>query len=394
MFTLLVFFVGFSTDGGRAYLLKAELRRTIDAAAIAAASRISGGLSAAQNAACDSARMNGVVNCAALTVTEVTVNDAAGNPKESVKVTATVSTPTIFLRAGKLMGCGTICDAINVSASAVAATGGLVDLVMNLDDTASMAGANIAAAKNGANALADALVPATDTSAAAKMAMVPFRGCYNSDASNGCKDSGEAPSSGSIASLPSGSTNNNVIVHNAINALNGNGGSGTNVCEGLSMARQKLFQAPGTRSRDNAQKFIVLLTDAEFNYDKTASFVAPVNCNPDSGDSNSQHRTLAVRTNDLATAIKTGVSGGGQTGGVTVTIFVILYGSGAQSGVTTYAGCGSLSTETPDGNARYMKTLAQCMASSPGELYLAPSASDINAAFQQIISRLPVLLIN
>ncbi len=396
MFVLLLFFVGFTTDGGRAYLLKAELTRTIDAAAIAAASRINGGLSAAQSAACDSARMNGVSNCANMTVTQVTVNDAAGNPKESVKVVATASTPTIFLRAGKLLGCGSNCDSINVAASAVAATGGLVDLVINLDDTSSMSGAKLTAAKSGANALADALVPANSTSSAAKMAMVPFRGCYNSNGSNDCKDSGESPSSGSIASLPSGGTNNNLTVHAAINALTGAGGSGTNVCEGLSMARQKLFDSPGTRSRDNAQKFIVLLTDAEYTYSTTASFISPINCNTGSSpsQSDSAHRTLAVRTNDLATAIKTGVGGGGQTAGVTVTIFVILYGSGAQAGVTTYANCAALSTQNPNGNARYMKTLGQCIASTPGELYLAPNATDISAAFQQIISRLPVLLIN
>ena len=43
---LLLFFVGLATDGGRAYLLKAELVRSIDWAAIAAATRINIGLPA------------------------------------------------------------------------------------------------------------------------------------------------------------------------------------------------------------------------------------------------------------------------------------------------------------------------------------------------------------
>ena len=88
----------------------------------------------------------------------MTVNDAAGNPKDAVQVTGTASTPTIFIRLGNLMGCGN-CDVINVQASAVAATGGLVDLAINLDNTGSMAGAKITNAKIGANALVNALLP-------------------------------------------------------------------------------------------------------------------------------------------------------------------------------------------------------------------------------------------
>jgi hypothetical protein len=283
-----------------------------------------------------------------------------------------------------------------VAASAVAASGGLLDLVMNLDDTGSMAGDRITNAKSGATALVDAVVPAGSTSGTAKVAMAPFRGCYNNNGSNGCKDSGEYPSFGSIASFPDGTTNNNATIKSAINALAGAGGSGTNLCEGLSMARQKLFQSPGTKSRDNAKKFIVLLTDADFNYTDVASFSSPTNCNASGtpSSSNTQNRTLAVRTNNLATNLKTGVTGGGQPAGVTVTLFVILYGPGSQGGVTTYSSCTDLNTQNPNGNARYMKTLAQCMASTPGDLYLAPNASDIDAAFKQIISRLPVIIIN
>ncbi len=140
MFAILLFMVGLASDGGRAYLVRASMARVVDAAAIAAAAKInSGGITAAQTAACDSARMNGVTNCGILNVVQVTTNDAAGNPKSSVKVTANVATPTIFVAAGKLMGC-TTCSVINVSVSAVAAGAGTIDLAMTLDDTASMSG--------------------------------------------------------------------------------------------------------------------------------------------------------------------------------------------------------------------------------------------------------------
>ncbi len=113
-FVILGLFVGMATDGGRGFLLRAELERTVDAAAVAGAARLAtGGLTAAQAAACDAAGMNGVTTCSNLVVTQVTVNDASGNPKTGVKVAGTASTPTIFMRLGKLIGCGASCDAIN-----------------------------------------------------------------------------------------------------------------------------------------------------------------------------------------------------------------------------------------------------------------------------------------
>ena len=269
-FVVLGFFVGMATDGGRGFLLKSELVRSVDAAAIAAASRIAtGGLSAATNAACDAARMNGVTNCSNLVVTQVTVNDAAGNPKNAVQVSGTASTPTIFIRLGNLMGCGN-CDVINVAASAVAASGGFVDLVMNLDDTASMSsGGWIGPAKTGANALVDAMVPAGASSSSAMVSLVPFRGGYNTTnprGATGYENKNEYPA-GTIVSL----TTNNTTLHSGINALTGVGGSGTNNCEGLTMSRIKLFQSGVART--NAQKFLVVLSDASSNGSPSSHFL-------------------------------------------------------------------------------------------------------------------------
>ena len=243
-FVVLGFFVGMATDGGRGFLLKSELVRTVDAAAIAAAARITtGGLTAATNAACDAARMNGVTDCSNLVVTQVTVNDAAGNPKNAVQVSGTASTPTIFIRLGNLMGCGN-CDVINVQASAVAASGGLVDLAVNLDNTGSMAGAKIANAKIGANALVNALLPGSGSSTTL-MTMVPFQGCYHTtpgspSGSSGCVDSNDYPASGGMI-VPL--VNDATRLHNGINALTAPGGSGTNVCNGLRETRIRLFQS-------------------------------------------------------------------------------------------------------------------------------------------------------
>ena len=385
MFAILLFMVGLASDGGRAYLVRASMARVVDAAAIAAAAKVnSGGLTAAQTAACDSARMNGVTNCAILDVTQVTTNDAAGNPKSAVKVTANVATPTIFVAAGKLMGC-TTCSVINVSVSAVAAGGGTLDIAVNLDDTASMktgAPTWISQAKIGANALIDAVLPVSG-SPTAMVSMVPFRGCYNVTGANDCKNRLDYPS-GHIAPL----TNTSSLIHNAVNALDGKGGSGTNNCEGLYESRIRLFQSGLARA--TAQKFLVLLSDTNSSYNPGNA--GPYNvgpCKPSSGGT-AEHK-VNLLTYNIAQDIKNGTNVGttGQIAGQTVKVFLIFYGDAGPAPVNcTPPPAGATSWNTDPIN------LGRCIASSAGDMYFAPTPSDVAAAFQQIINRLPVVLVN
>jgi hypothetical protein len=401
-FVVLGFFVGMATDGGRGFLLKSELTRTVDAAAIAAASRITtGGQAAAEDAACDAARMNGVTDCSNLTVTQVTVNDASGNPKDAVRVSGTASTPTFFIRLGNLMGCSN-CDVINVQASAVAAAGGLVDFAVNIDNTASMAGAKIANAKIGANALVDALLPSTGLSTSL-ITMVPFQGCYHTtpgspSASSGCVDSDPYPFNGGMI-VPL--VNDTTRLHNGINALSAPGGSGTNVCNGLKEARIRLFQS-GV-ARPNALRFIVQLTDAESNWNSAKAAyvyagVKGVGCRYTGTSTNTdvRNRDLGDRAAALAAEIRDPTfAADGQAVGRSVKIFVIMYGPNATGSVPATCNTSLLTSSTTSPTSQtYTKNLARCIASSAGDLYLAPNAGDISAAFQQIINRLPVLLLN
>jgi len=394
-FVVLGLFVGLAVDGGIAYLLKADLAKKVDPAALAAAAKIADGYSAAYDAACNSARMNGLVDstCSGLTVTQVTASTPGGGTADGVEVSATATMLTSFMRLGKLIGCGSPCDAVTVTASAVAASGAY-DLVINLDDTGSMAsGGKLTGAKNGANALVDAVVPA-GVASPAKVSMAPFRGCYNAAGSSGCKDTDEwGFSGGSVVSLPASTTNNNTTLHNAVNVLDADGGSGTNLCDGLTRARQELFESPGTQSRANATKFIVLLTDADNEYRTSAvlPFVAP-GC-AITEDTVAENKSISLRTYDLATNIKTGQNVGtsGQPVNKTVTIFVILYGSG--TGSAPACNPGYITSASNPENSTYWKNLASCIASSPGDVYLAPTGPDIEAAFQAIISRLPVRLV-
>ena len=394
-FAVLIFFVGLATDGGRAYLLRSELVRTVDSAAIAAAAKLNnGGLTAARTAACDAARMNGFTACGSLTVTQVTVNDALGNPKTGVKVRGATATPTIFVAVGKFFGCGSSCNQINVAAEAVAITGGTLDLVMNLDNTGSMGSGSpskISQAKIGANTLVDAVFPGGSSASAAQVALVPFQGCYRSSTTGGCVDQDEYPSSGGmIVSLSSNPT----TLHGGINALSAPGGSGTNVCTGLKKTRQKLFQS-GV-SRPNSLKFIILLTDAENNYN-TGLPAGSVDaaCVPSPATAtNAGNLNLGVKTNNLATEIKDPTfAADGQAVGQTVKIFVIMYGPNATGGVPASCNSSALSSGTVTSQA-YTKNLARCIASEAGDVYLAPNATDITAAFNQIIDRLPLTLVN
>ena len=387
---LLLFFVGLATDGGRAYLLKAELVRSIDSAAIAAATKINIGLPAATSAACDAFKMNGTTSCANIVVTQVTVNDAAGNPKPGIKVVGTVSTPTIFIRAGKLLGCGAKCDNINVSASAVASSGSTLDLILDLDNTGSMAGDKITNAKTGSNALVTALMP-NGTSSSAMVGLVPFQGCYQNTKTNGCVDSDEYPGSGGmIVSL----TNDAQKLHNGINALNAPGGSGTNVCNGLKGSRIKLFQS-GV-ARPDSLRYLIILTDAENNFETglpSGSVDSACIPNPNSA-TNAANVNLGVKTNTIASEIKEPTfAADGQSVGQTVKIFVIMYGPNATGSVPANCDTNALSSGTATSQI-YTKNLARCIASEAGDVYLAPNATDITTAFQQIISRLPLVLLN
>jgi hypothetical protein len=252
-----------------------------------------------------------------------------------------------------------------------------------------MAGSKITNAKIGANALVTALMPSGGSSTAL-VSVVPFQGCYRSSTTGGCVDEDENPlNGGMIVSLTSDASR----LHNGINALSAPGGSGTNVCTGLKKARQKLFQT-GV-ARPNSLRFLIILTDAENNYDTNLpSGGVDAACIPSGNNDNARNLDLGVKTNALATEIKDpGSDSDGQSVGQLVKVFVIMYGPNATGTVPSNCNATGLSSGTATSQS-YTKNLARCIASSAGDVYLAPNATDISAAFQQIISRLPVVLVN
>jgi hypothetical protein len=189
-------------------------------------------------------------------------------------------------------------------------------------------------------------------------------------------------------------TNNTTNLKGAINQLVGKGGSGTNVCTGLKRARQRLFQS-GV-ARPNSARYLIILTDSESTFTNNPSGSVDLSCfpNPAKTSDNATQLAMGVQAYNVAAQIKDPTfSADGQTPGDLVKIFVIMYGPNATGSVPANCNTSALSSGTATSQS-YTKNLSRCIASSAGDVYLAPNASDINAAFQQIISRLPILLIN
>jgi hypothetical protein len=148
-------------------------------------------------------------------------------------------------------------------------------------------------------------------------------------------------------------------------------------------------------ARTTSQKFLVVLTDAASSYN--SSKASPYNvaaCKPPSwngGTQTQQDYEINLKAYNVAQDIKNGTNVGttGQLAGQTVKVFMIFYGSAGPAP----ANC----TPPPNGATSWNTTplnLGRCIASEAGDMYFAPTPSDVTTAFQQIINRLPVMLMN
>ena len=296
-FVILGLFVGLAVDGGRAYLMHQRLRKVVDAAALAGAKAMAGptdpneALNAARIAACDSAKLNGIASgdseCGqsgtVLTVWIGDVTNPDGTTQQGVIVRGANTSSTFFMRLGGLIGCES-CTSINVEATGQAAPDTLVDVVLVLDDTGTMnhgcvtftePGCPIRGAKEGAKTLVNKLL--ADPNSHAKIAFVPFRGCYTHispglDRNNPPelppaylkKDNGNILNGCIFYEEMQDLTNDSATLAAQIDKRRGAGGyPGTNVCLAMHEGRKKLF---GTDSRAIARKIMVILTDGDQTY--------------------------------------------------------------------------------------------------------------------------------
>ncbi|HYM16573.1 MAG TPA: pilus assembly protein TadG-related protein [Dehalococcoidia bacterium] len=259
---------GLAADVGKVLIVRAELGRDADAAALAGAKQLPNTANAATMAK------------AYLTANDadpsINVNVYANGSAQQVRVVATKSVNTIFMR---VFGIKTF----TVQNEATAGFGTIpVDAVLGMDATGSMSqspcsggldtttpGCPIKEAKDAAKIFVNTLLP----SIATQVGENPYRGCYNPpDRYSRCiPTSLFVPLTTNVSTLTS-----------SIMAIDGSGGSGTNVCLGLYQSDLTLFGA-GHSTAPNTRRYIILLTDGSNIYN-SAAYVAgsspPAACRP------------------------------------------------------------------------------------------------------------------
>jgi hypothetical protein len=453
-FIVLGMFIGLAVDGGRAYLMRERLRKIVDAASLAGAKAMAGVaegsdiLAAVKNAACESAMINGLspADCGTDKLT-IEVGDVPNPPipgwptQKGVIVTGEDTGRTFFMALGGLIGCDS-CTSINVVARGQAAPDTLVDVVLVLDDSGTMStlpggtpcvtftepGCPINGAKQGAITLVNMLL--ADPSSHAKIAFVPFRGCYAAGRNLPTYPYFSDPTGrqGCIITnteiLPL--TNDASALTAAINDRRGAGGfPGTNVCLGMHEGKKKLAEG-----RAIARKVMVVLTDGDQTYsdhawggggDPTLNLANPVptpypqtpyqvgvgdggnDATPGScmsptpaGDASStppnpQYNSAINSLDGLANAKATTLK---QTdpSGVNVEIYVLRFASppgdslasGDPPGSCDPSIVGAPGIDRDNSNEIRDRNLSRCLASDNDHYFYAATAADISTQFTAI----------
>ena len=415
IFAMLAFVIiglmGLASDIGRVYVARAELGRSVDAAALAGAKQLPD-----IDAADDKARAYIAENEPSAVVTVEVYPDV---PSQQVEVRATKTVSTVFLRA---LGVGTV----NVKNSATAGFGIVpVDAVMAIDATGSMddgcnesqtnSGCPIYEAKQAAIDFTNTLLPGSNT----VVGNTSFRGCYNPPRSYISGGNQICVNTSTLGDL----TSDAATLTTKINQMTALGGSGTNICGGLDKAAEVLY---GTNSHtaSNTIRNIIILSDGDSTYNATAvnqsSPVSPdTDCRPSSPSTNDpflgvgcsrpsngswssgnpgsnsmdQERKLDILTMTRADTLKAS----------DVQIYFVAFGMcGTDDGQVpsssycqTGSSSGLIGSSSPD--TVVDQKLAKCMASSTAgtndHFFRATTAEDLPGIFQQIAQQIAFRLI-
>jgi len=411
IFGLLTFVIiglmGLASDIGRIYVARAELGRSVDAAALAGAKQLP------DIAAADSKAR------AYITENEpnalVTVEVYPDVPSQQVEVRATKTVSTVFLKA---LGVGTV----DVKNAATAGFGIVpVDAVMALDATGSMgaspcngsqdnSGCPIYEAKQAAIGFTNTLLPGSNT----VVGNTAFRGCFKPTpgTDTDCVDNNTI---GYLTETPS-------TLITKINSVSAKGGTGTNFCGGLDKAAEILYGS-GSHSASNTIRNIIILSDGDNTYNnasyvsgaspvtacRPATATCPVSptsqCNPANSDSylgtacsgignasagsvsQPHERWLDIATKNRADQLKA----------LGVQIYVVGFGvcGSEDSQVASTSYCSTIGSSSPDTVSD--QKLAKCVASSTSgtndHFFRASTASELPGIFSEIAQQIAFRLI-
>lgn len=387
MMVILIAMVGLALDVGRIFIMKAELSRAVDAAALAGSLDLP---DAAQTRARVSEYMAENKPSAS---SSVVLNAAA----RQLRVSASEDVKMIFLA---LLGF----DKVSVDATAVAGFGAFpLDVYLAIDATGSMGaspcnssdsnpGCPIKEAKDAAMAFADTLLGDSIGSGYAQVGAGAFRGCYEPPRNYSVCVDASGPDS-----MVTDLTSSKATLNSGIANIGARGGTGTNICLGMHKGEQILFGANG-QTAGNTLRYIVILTDGDNTYNQNSygQGQPPNDCRPNASPWSSdgyvgsscrpaqmRERQLDVKTMAIAERLKSQA----------VEIYVVSFGT---CGSADSSLCKPNMIGRPSHDNAADRNLLKCIASSSlstnDHYFEVPTASDLSAVFtsiaQQIAHRL------
>ncbi|HLF79368.1 MAG TPA: pilus assembly protein TadG-related protein [Dehalococcoidia bacterium] len=299
--------VGLAVDVGRLYIMKAELSRAMDAAALAGVLELPDAAKA--TAACEEYLLKNEPGIQAVAGSGGVLCDSPG--ENTLRVRGRKEITMFFIG---VLGI----DDAGVSAKAKAGFGvAFLDAVLVLDETSSMAdppctsgtdnttsGCPIKEAKAAAKAFKDVLLgPSPDGNTV--IGITGFRGCYRDDTSPSTNSTAPKPNSATNCTPDHGSASTSHVIAmqsnssdlgTKIDQMSALGGSGTNVCNGMLKGWEVLNGPANHQGQANALKYMILLSDGDNNYNgaysyQSSPYASPhtyngYSCMPDSSCSN------------------------------------------------------------------------------------------------------------
>jgi len=373
---VLVGAIGLAIDLGRIFTARAQLVRAVDAAALAGTLELPN-LSAAQ------AKVQ-----AYMSENEPDAQiDVPISPQErQIEVNGSKQVPMFFI---KVLGI----DSVEVTAHATAGFGVLaVDTVLSIDATGSMgaspctsqqnnSGCPIWEAKNAAKSFTNVLLTDSISASETLVGVAPYRGCYNLPRTySAC-----IPVSTMVGNL----SNNKSQVNSKIDQITALGGTGTNVCLGLSKANEVLF-GPGYHTVSNSLHIVVILSDGDntYNANSYGQGAPPLECRPTTDPTQSDTytdttcRSAQTRERQLDTKTKQLVDTMKANG---VEVYVVGLGvcGTANSNLCNPSLIGGTSTDnTADRNL--LKCLASSTAGTNDHYFEVSTASQLPDTFAKI----------
>lgn len=363
---VLLAMTGLAIDVGRMFVVRAQLQRAVDAAALAGVQSFP-----------DVARaVSDAQQYVAINEPEAIPSANQVGSDRKLRVSATQPVDMLFL---PVLGI----TSYTVQASAVAGFSGVLDVALVIDNTLSMYDDPIEDAKDASNLLVSMLLP--DTSGQTKVGLAPYRSCYSPPGTSKNKP-GDLYGYGAFLQncIPTSKvvplTTNDSTLRNTINGLTASGY--TNICMGLWQGKNVITGA-GSRNDPKTVRTLVLLSDGDNNphersYAKWASACDPGDDSQLNGTScegaDPHEAALDRKTYDMAKSLKA----------LGVEIYVIGLSVCGSSGP---APCDSTAIGQGHDNSQDRNMLKCVASSSPGtndHYYETSDSNELRSIFQRI----------